>query len=105
MENTELIKALRCPYLGDDWCDEQECTYWSKIGCMEGIATRAAADALEAADKRIDELEKQIPKEAHWVAVDNGHGVCSNCNRQDSIDNMATHCRYCGARMTKGEKD
>ena len=48
-------------------------------------------------------LEAQLPKEAHWVAVENGHGVCSNCNRQDSIDNMATHCRYCGARMTKGE--
>jgi hypothetical protein len=52
---------------------------------------------------RIRFLEAQMPKQAHWVAVENGHGVCSNCNRQDSIDNMATHCRYCGARMTKGE--
>ena len=63
-----------------------------------------AADALEAAERRIAKLEAQLPKEAHWVAVDNGHGVCSNCNRQDSIDNMATHCRYCGAKM-RGEND
>lgn len=34
---------------------------------------------------------------AHWVAVENGVGVCSNCNRQDHIDPIATHCRYCGA--------
>ncbi len=101
MNNAELIKALRicanqtccdnCPrYDIDHTQDAQRC-------CIQLI--NDAADALEAAEKRIAELEKQLPKEAHWVAVDNGHGVCSNCNRQDSIDNMATHCRYCGAKM------
>lgn len=34
-----------------------------------------------------------------WVLVSNGHGVCSNCNRADGIDPLATHCRYCGAKM------
>ena len=46
-----------------------------------------------------EEAKAQLPKEAHWVAVDNGCGVCSNCNRQDRIDSIATHCRYCGAKM------
>lgn len=36
-----------------------------------------------------------------WILVDTekGIGVCSNCNRQDRIDHLATHCRFCGARM------
>ena len=34
-----------------------------------------------------------------WMNVQNGKGICSNCNRLDSIDNLATHCRYCGAKM------
>lgn len=36
-----------------------------------------------------------------WILVDTEKwiGVCSNCNRQDRIDRLATHCRFCGARM------
>lgn len=36
-----------------------------------------------------------------WILVDTEKwiGVCSNCNRQDRIDHLATHCRFCGARM------
>lgn len=64
-----------------------------------------ATGALRIAVNRITELEAQLLKEAHWVAIHNGMGVCSNCNRQDRIDNLATHCRYCGARMRKGEHD
>lgn len=122
MTNEELIKALR--YCGNfvdrDGCDE-ECPYFNDKDCPKRIMCDAA-DALEALLKertemikgakktakvyakfyeKYNELEARFPKEAHWVAVENGHGVCSNCNRQDSIDNMATHCRYCGARMTK----
>lgn len=36
---------------------------------------------------------------AKWESVQNGKGCCSNCHRLDSIDNIATHCRYCGAKM------
>lgn len=37
---------------------------------------------------------------AHWTLKDQtGHGVCSHCNRQDTIDPLATHCRYCGAKL------
>jgi hypothetical protein len=36
---------------------------------------------------------------AKWELVQNGKGCCSNCNRLDSIDSLATYCRYCGAIM------
>ena len=39
---------------------------------------------------------------ARWENVQNGKGCCSNCNRLDSIDNLATHCRYCGAKTDGG---
>lgn len=38
-----------------------------------------------------------------WIGVRNGKGICSHCNRLDSIDPLATHCRYCGAKMV-GER-
>ena len=63
--------------------------------------------------RRICELEIGIGKtptvdavevvHARWENVQNGKGCCSNCNRLDSIDNLATHCRYCGAKMV-GER-
>ena len=42
-----------------------------------------------------------IQKQAEWIEIDrrSGHGVCSNCNRLDGIDSLATHCRYCGSKM------
>ena len=41
-------------------------------------------------------------RHGRWILVDkNGTGVCSECNRQDYIDPLATYCRYCGALMDK----
>ena len=60
MTNAELIKALRCEYYGDDECDKADCPIWSELGCRNGIANRAAADALEAAEKRIADLETAL---------------------------------------------
>ena len=37
---------------------------------------------------------------AKWIMVQNGKGVCSNCNRQDGIDPLAKYCRYCGAEIS-----
>lgn len=37
-----------------------------------------------------------------WENVQNGKGCCSNCHRLDGIDPLATHCRYCGAKMDGG---
>lgn len=34
-----------------------------------------------------------------WILKENGHGVCSNCYRQDIIDPLARYCRYCGAEI------
>ena len=36
---------------------------------------------------------------AKWVLVGGGVGCCSNCHRFDGIDELATHCRYCGAKL------
>ena len=33
-----------------------------------------------------------------WMDVQDGYGICSNCNRGDHIDPLAKFCRYCGAR-------
>lgn len=59
MENTELIKVLRCELYGDDECDKSDCPIWSELGCRNGIGNRAAADALEADEQRIAQLEDQ----------------------------------------------
>ena len=76
MTNAELIKALRrCSYMTvaepdreDGYC--KPCAYFaedaSDITCIDRIMIDAA-DALEAADKRIEELEAQMPK---WVSVE-----------------------------------
>jgi hypothetical protein len=37
---------------------------------------------------------------SRWVLrQSNGYAVCSQCCRGDYIDPIATHCRYCGAKM------
>lgn len=43
---------------------------------------------------------EELRPKGEWVLKDGkGNGVCSHCNRQDKIDPLATHCRYCGAKM------
>lgn len=34
-----------------------------------------------------------------WENVHDGWGRCSNCHRMDEIHEIATNCRFCGARM------
>ena len=60
----------------------------SKEDTMYCIDSIPAADVVEV-------------RHAHWKMVQNGKGICGACNRLDSIDQLATHCRYCGARMDK----
>lgn len=55
---------------------------------------RELAEAIYKADYR-----KVI--HAKWLMARNT-GICSNCNRQDTLDNLACYCRYCGADM-RGE--
>ena len=80
MSDEDLIKTLRCEFYGDDECDKSDCPIWSELGCRNGIANRAAADALEAAEHRIADLEtalaacriqrgEQLPKGNFWEIV------------------------------------
>lgn len=113
MENTELIKVLRCELYGDDECDKSDCPIWSELGCRNGIANRTAADALEADEKRIadqqkqiaklstlldnkiEELEAQFLKEGEWKWN-------SLLNEYEWVDNTF-YCPNCGAKMKRGE--
>lgn len=65
MTNAELITALRyCVVHPYRPCDG--CVLFETDGCIN-VLHGAAADALEADDKRIEELSAQIPK---WVSVE-----------------------------------
>lgn len=116
--NAELIAALlscgngcecaKCPY--------DECSCPSTEDMMV-----AAADALEAAEKRIAELEAQLPKEGEWIMDENPHDGdcrCSVCliaidamhERNHGVLNALTggkwwqfyrYCPNCGAKMKK----
>lgn len=47
----------------------------------------------------------QEVKHAKFELVQNGKGVCSNCHRLDSIDDLAKYCRYCGAQIDESAPD
>lgn len=118
--SAELIKALRycaehegCDYYIAKDCPREE-TWVCGVDC-EQILMRDAADALEAADKRIAELEAQIPKEGEWQWLSSTYDrvpcemryVCSVCHHQEitHYDKPWKHyCPNCGARM-KGEQE
>lgn len=109
---TKLIKALRrCSYmtvadaLNEDYC--KPCAYYTEdsadVTCIDRMMIDAA-DALEADEKRIAVLEKQIPKEGEWIIDE--HGVhankCSKCGFH--FDTKWNYCPNCGARM-RGKHD
>ena len=65
----------------------------SKDGIIDLIVSRPTADVVEV-------------RHGEWILKDsNGKGVCSVCNRLDRIDSLATHCRYCGAKMDGERKE
>ena len=121
MRNEELIKALRtCAdhnAVGDKCYGE--CPYNGNYNeCVDQMILDAA-DALEAAAKRIAELEARLPKDGEWIESNtrprSAQFCCSVCHRtcydiQPTRDKAWTkRCRYhycpnCGARM-KGEQE
>lgn len=46
-----------------------------------------------------------LVKHGEWLMKESGRGVCSRCHRLDVIDPLATHCRYCGAKMDGGKEN
>ena len=116
MTNAELIKALQCAShfaLYQD-CYEKNCYANSGKGlyCNIPKLIAYAADALEAAEKRIAEL---MPKEGEWIVTtevsDDGavtsHINCSRCGfywREPKHGKVFKRCPNCGAKM-KGEQE
>lgn len=59
-----------------------------------------AADALEAADKRIEELEARLPKEGEWIDEQRGRWIYAKCNLCGKVQDVrSNYCPNCGARM------
>ena len=111
----ELIDALRicssqpccdnCPRYDKDPAQETD-------DCSVHLLTDAA-DALEAADKRIAELEAQKPKEGEWRWLSSTYDRvpcemrywCSVCHHEEITHNdkpWKRYCPNCGARMREG---
>lgn len=117
MTNAELIYSLR-------YCFEKRKTV---VGVPWYVWCDRAADALEAAEQRIAELERQhgeqltrnvmltvkIPKDGEWIKFNNpnyspfefGGEYLYQCNRCGKVIAKATnYCPNCGAKM-RGEHD
>ena len=117
MTNAELIEAMRicssqpccdnCPRYDIDHAQEtNDC-------CVHLLED--AADALEAAEKRIAELEKQMPKRGEWIEkwrfkTDGtpfhkiGDMECSVCHGDMLGRYYSKYCPHCGA-LLRGEHD
>ena len=66
--------------------------YYSKSDAIDCINVTPTADVQEV-------------NHAKFEFVNSGKGVCSNCHRLDSIDNLAKYCRYCGAKIDESATD
>lgn len=118
MTNAERMAVLRyCGNSRKTGC--KGCPLWDKpVDACFQIVT-AAADALEAADKRIAELEAQLPKEGEWIeddttycGADLANYKCSLCGKIGGTwrrglkqDELPPFCGSCGARMDGERKD
>ncbi len=114
MTNAELIKALRnCAATWNtiDDCNVAGCPFTAYGSMCLDTMLEAAADALEAAEKRIAELEAQLPKEGEWI-WENYCWHCSVCGENPTRgmgyvqgkNELFRVCPNCGARM-KGEQE
>lgn len=59
------------------------------------------ADWAKELAYRTQESDVEPVVHARWRCYDSrkGIGLCSHCNRLDKVDPLASHCRYCGAKM------
>ena len=78
-------------YVKPEIPEERAFVKWCRDECIKQGYAMPTADVQEV-------------RHAKFELIDNGKGVCSNCHRLDSIDDIAKYCRYCGARMDGDEK-
>ena len=75
---------------------ERERAYENMVSEMFGTGfLERATNAI----KDVPTADVQEVNHAKFELVNNGKGVCSNCHRLDSIDELAKYCRYCGAKL------
>lgn len=133
MENAEVIRALRCGghNMMFTYCSKIDCpfcqfSYYEKLHkCNVQELGAKAADAFEAAEKRIaiveeerdlerfaaknyldkiDELKARLPKEGEWRGGQYDF-YCSQCGvYQNYYTGKTNYCPNCGARM-RGAND
>ena len=114
MTNAELIAGLReCATVGDCSKCKMHDEYSYDMCAIKLLL--AAADALEAADKRIAELEAQLPKRGEWIEkwrfkADGtpfhkiGDMECGVCHGDMLGRYYSKYCPHCGA-LLRGEHD
>lgn len=125
MTNAELIKGLRWCADESICCDDfsgEKCPYFDekKDSCSVDEILHAAADALEAAEKRIAELEKRLPKEGECEAKKPktvketeysfycdcptcGGRLISNLDGEWCAGSFDRFCRMCGQKIDWSE--
>lgn len=83
------------------------CTYNHNGECCADVTNICDCDLMCEMFGVFANLEKagyRKQSEGEWKLRQNGKGVCSNCHRIDSIDELANFCRYCGAKMRKEDE-
>lgn len=65
----------------------------------DGYEITGYANSRKIATELIQKKGYRKCIKGQWRMVQGGSGVCSNCNRIDTIDSLAHFCRYCGAEL------
>ena len=104
--NEDLIKVLRCEYYGDDECDRFDCPIWSSLGCRNGIANRAAADAIERLTAEVDRKDKALQAWAKtWEQREDNaiRHICDHCDTPIEVRLKEGACEDCPIKIVVKE--
>lgn len=66
---------------------------------LRGRAIREAIALIKKEINTMPAADVAPVKRGKWIMKNFHKGVCNQCHRLDDIDPLATHCRYCGAKM------
>lgn len=100
--SNELITALRYCKTTRKYGECENCPIHRYDGCID-LMHDNAADALEAAEKRIAEL---MPKEGEWIDEQRGRWIYAKCNLCGKVQDVrSNYCPNCGAKMDGGKAD